>query len=143
MPEEIVGNCAMQCVKGLHYLHKERRIIHRDIKPSNILVNSVGEFKITDFGMSKELSSALSAGQTWIGTNQYMSPERVGGLDYSFNADVWSLGLLLYQCATGHQPYQGSNTFELLDQIVDGEPPALPAGTFTNEASPHSQTLSH
>jgi serine/threonine protein kinase len=51
-------------------------------------------------GMSKELSSTLSAGQTWIGTNSYMSPERVGGINYTFNADVWSLGLLVYQCCT-------------------------------------------
>eukprot|EP00283_Hemiselmis_rufescens_P016124 CAMPEP_0173440474 /NCGR_PEP_ID=MMETSP1357-20121228/22951_1 /TAXON_ID=77926 /ORGANISM="Hemiselmis rufescens, Strain PCC563" /LENGTH=282 /DNA_ID=CAMNT_0014405953 /DNA_START=93 /DNA_END=937 /DNA_ORIENTATION=- len=134
LPEAVMGNCALQVVRGLRYLHSERRIIHRDIKPNNVLVNSSGAFKITDFGMSKGLSDAFSAGQTWIGTNAYMSPERVGGLDYSFNADVWSLGLMTYQCCTGLAPYQGSNTFELLDQIVDGDPPVLPRAQFSNEA---------
>eukprot|EP00281_Chroomonas_sp_CCMP1168_P032260 CAMPEP_0206253710 /NCGR_PEP_ID=MMETSP0047_2-20121206/23299_1 /ASSEMBLY_ACC=CAM_ASM_000192 /TAXON_ID=195065 /ORGANISM="Chroomonas mesostigmatica_cf, Strain CCMP1168" /LENGTH=290 /DNA_ID=CAMNT_0053679941 /DNA_START=248 /DNA_END=1116 /DNA_ORIENTATION=- len=134
LPEDVMGNCTLQVVRGLRYLHAERRIIHRDIKPNNVLVNSKGQFKITDFGMSKELSSTLSAGQTWIGTNSYMSPERVGGLDYTFNADVWSLGLLVYQCCTALPPYLGTNTFELLDQIVDGTPPCLPKGQFSNEA---------
>lgn len=87
-----MGNCALQVVRGLSYLHGDRRIIHRDIKPSNVLVNSQGKFKISDFGMSKELSDTLTAGQTWVGTSSYMSPERVGGMDYSFNADIWSLG---------------------------------------------------
>mmetsp|Transcript_38021 Transcript_38021/g.93456 ORF Transcript_38021/g.93456 Transcript_38021/m.93456 type:complete len:361 (-) Transcript_38021:83-1165(-) len=134
IPEDIMGNCALQITRGLKYLHFDRRIMHRDIKPNNVLVNSKGQFKISDFGMSKELSNTLSAGQTWVGTSSYMSPERVGGLDYSFNADVWSLGLLVYECSTGLKPYGGHNTFELLDQIVDGEPPALPQGQFSHEA---------
>jgi len=134
MPENVLGNCALQVLRGLLYLHGERRIMHRDVKPSNVLVNSEGRFKIADFGMSKELGDTLAAGQTWVGTSSYMSPERVGGLDYSFNADVWSLGLLVFECATGKPPYAGVNTFELLDQIVDGSPPQLQQGQFSNEA---------
>jgi len=134
MPENIVGNCSLQILRGLHYLHYERRIMHRDIKPSNVLVNSSGIFKIADFGMSKELGDTLAAGQTWVGTSSYMSPERVGGMDYSFNADVWSLGLLVFECATGKPPYAGVSTFELLDKIVDETPPVLAKGVFSNEA---------
>ena len=63
-----------------------------------------------------------------------MSPERVGGMNYSFNADIWSLGLLVFQCSTGEAPYANVNTFELLDMIVDGNPPTLPQGKFSNEA---------
>ena len=133
-PEDIMGNGALQVVRGLGYLHSERRIMHRDIKPSNVLVNSMGKFKITDFGMSKELSDTLTAGQTWVGTSSYMSPERVGGMDYSFNADIWSLGLLVYECATGKAAYAGTNQFELLDRIVDGSPPTLPDGIASPEA---------
>uniref|UniRef100_A0A6U6DI80 mitogen-activated protein kinase kinase n=2 Tax=Guillardia theta TaxID=55529 RepID=A0A6U6DI80_GUITH len=133
IPEKVMGNCASQILEALTYLHTTRRIIHRDVKPSNVLVNSRGSFKLGDFGMSKELSNTLSAGQTWVGTSSYMSPERVSGLDYSYNADVWGLGILVYESCSGQPAYAGS-TFELLDEIVDGEPPALTAEAFSEEA---------
>jgi mitogen-activated protein kinase kinase 1 len=132
IPEEIMGCCAGQIVAGLHYLHDQRRIIHRDIKPSNILLNSRGQFKLADFGMSKELHT-LDAGHTWVGTSSYMSPERVGGETYSFNADLWSLGVLVLESCTGHSPYEGTTQYDILDRIVDGDPPALPP-TFSNQA---------
>jgi len=133
IPEKVMGNCASQILEALKYLHTTRRIIHRDVKPSNVLVNSRGSFKLGDFGMSKELSNTLSAGQTWVGTSSYMSPERVSGLDYSYNADVWGLGILVYEACSGQPAYAGS-TFELLDEIVDGEPPALPMEQHTEDA---------
>ncbi|KAF5962217.1 hypothetical protein HYC85_003426 [Camellia sinensis] len=68
--------------KGLSYLHHEKHIIHRDLKPSNLLVNHRGEVKITDFG-----------------------PERICGSKYGSRSDIWSLGLVLLECATGHFPY--------------------------------------
>jgi serine/threonine protein kinase len=122
-----------QVIAGMVYLHGTRRLIHRDIKPSNVLLNSGGMFKIADFGMSKELSDTMSAGQTWVGTSSYMSPERVMGINYSFNADIWSLGIIVYECCTGQAPFGGAQTYELLDNIVDKEPPALPED-FSNEA---------
>mmetsp|Transcript_77418 Transcript_77418/g.208904 ORF Transcript_77418/g.208904 Transcript_77418/m.208904 type:complete len:243 (-) Transcript_77418:122-850(-) len=132
IPEDIMGCCAGQVVSGLHYLHDQRRVIHRDIKPSNILVNSKGQCKLTDFGMARELHT-FDAGHTWVGTSSYMSPERVGGESYSFSADIWSLGVLVFEACTGHSPYEGTAQFEILDRIVDGDPPALPA-TFSGQA---------
>eukprot|EP00291_Cryptomonas_curvata_P004186 CAMPEP_0172176288 /NCGR_PEP_ID=MMETSP1050-20130122/14714_1 /TAXON_ID=233186 /ORGANISM="Cryptomonas curvata, Strain CCAP979/52" /LENGTH=291 /DNA_ID=CAMNT_0012848513 /DNA_START=224 /DNA_END=1102 /DNA_ORIENTATION=+ len=132
IPEEIMGDCAGQIVAGLHYLHDKRRIIHRDIKPSNILLNSRGQFKLADFGMSREVGT-MDAGNTWVGTSSYMSPERVGGETYSFNSDIWSLGVVVLESCTGRSPYEGTTQYDILDRIVDGDPPALPA-TFSNQA---------
>lgn len=133
MSEAAVGLCCGHVLSGLVYLHKERHIIHRDIKPSNVLLDAYGCFKISDFGMSKELSDTLSAGQTWVGTSCYMSPERVSGLDYSFNADIWGVGILAFECCQGKGPYASKSAFELLDAIVDGESPSLPPDDFSAE----------
>ena len=92
-------------MKGLQYLHKDRRIIHRDIKPSNLLMNSAGRLKIADFGVSGQLANSVSKCQTWVGTVTYMSPERIKGDAYGFASDSWSLGLSLLEFALGHFPY--------------------------------------
>jgi serine/threonine protein kinase len=73
----------------------------RDIKPGNLLLSSSGHLKISDFGVSSQLSSSMSKCLSWVGTVTYMSPERIRGDSYSFNTDVWSLGLVLVECALG------------------------------------------
>ncbi len=98
---------ARQALAGLRHLHRELRVIHRDIKPSNMLLTSSGQLKITDFGVSGQLTNSVSQALSWVGTLTYMSPERIKGESYSFNSDVWSLGLLLVQCAIGRFPYTG------------------------------------
>jgi mitogen-activated protein kinase kinase 1 len=96
---------ARQVLTGLSHLHKALRVVHRDIKPSNLLLNSAGQLKLTDFGVSGQLSNSMSKCLSWVGTVTYMSPERIRGDTYSYNTDVWSLGLLLLECATGRFPY--------------------------------------
>ncbi|XP_060205356.1 mitogen-activated protein kinase kinase 6-like [Lycium barbarum] len=129
-----------QVLQGLVYLHNERRVIHRDIKPSNLLVNHKGEVKITDFGVSAMLASSMGQRDTFVGTYNYMAPERISGSTYDYKSDIWSLGMVILECAIGRFPYiqsedqQGRPSFyELLEAIVSSPPPSAPADQFSPE----------
>lgn len=136
--ERVLANITTQVLKGLVYLHKSIHLIHRDIKPSNLLLNTQGKVKIADFGVSGQLAHTLSQAVTWVGTVTYMSPERISGKPYSFDSDLWSLGLTLVECALGYYPYNTEREgkpvsfFELLDFIVVAPAPELPS-TFSPE----------
>ena len=82
---------------GLNHLHKNIKIIHRDIKPSNLLVNSKGEVKIADFGVSGKITNTNDEKKTFVGTAFYMSPERLNGQSYNYNTDLWSFGLTIME----------------------------------------------
>lgn len=135
MPEYVIGKSTYQILKALNYLHKERHQIHRDMKPENILVNSFGEFKLTDFGISKQLYETLNLCKSFVGTIAYMSPERMNSEDYSYPSDIWSLGLIIYEMATGQFGYTEKRRFiEMRDVIMNQDPPTLPNdGTFSEE----------
>ncbi|KAI3942619.1 hypothetical protein MKW92_018763 [Papaver armeniacum] len=126
-------------LQGLVYLHNERHVIHRDIKPSNLLVNQKGEIKITDFGVSAMLASSKGQWDTFVGTYNYMSPERISGSTYDYSSDIWSLGMVILECAIGRFPCvqsedQGSPKFyELLQAIVGKPPPSAPPDQFSPE----------
>ena len=109
--------------------------MHRDIKPSNIVVNSKGQIKLCDFGVSGELDRSVA--DTFVGTGTYMAPERIQGSPYTVKSDVWSVGLTLMELAIGKFPFSGSNDSEdepsgpqgildLLQQIVLEPAPKLP-----------------
>ena len=84
---------------GLCYLHGTLNIIHRDLKPSNLLLNSRGEVKISDFGVSGQLAHGRAESSSWLGTARYMAPERIGGGTYG----VWAwLASLACTCAEHH-----------------------------------------
>ncbi|KAL0058864.1 MAP kinase kinase (MEK) [Marasmius tenuissimus] len=100
---DVVGKVAESVLKGLLYLYDEHHIIHRDIKPSNILLNSEGDVKLCDFGVSGELINSLA--NTFVGTSIYMSPERIQGAEYSIRSDVWSLGITIVELAHGRFPF--------------------------------------
>lgn len=102
IPDDILGRISYYIVQGLCYLRKSG-FIHRDLKPSNVLLSLTGEIKIVDFGMARQLKSSEQA-QTYLGTMIYMAPERLTNKPYSFKSDVWSLGLLIYECALGQFP---------------------------------------
>lgn len=90
---------------GLVFLHRTKHQLHRDIKPENVLLDSSGQLKLTDFGISKQLDKTYGLTNTFVGTLVYMSPERMGGKNYSYSADVWALGIILHELATGAHPY--------------------------------------
>jgi mitogen-activated protein kinase kinase 1 len=77
-------------------------IVMTDVKPSNILVNSGGEIKLCDFGVSGQLIDSLA--NSFVGTRSYMSPERLQGNHYSVQSDIWSMGLSLVEMAIGKYP---------------------------------------
>mmetsp|Transcript_35376 Transcript_35376/g.83256 ORF Transcript_35376/g.83256 Transcript_35376/m.83256 type:complete len:300 (-) Transcript_35376:64-963(-) len=139
LPEVFLGFATSQVLNALVYLHRDRRLIHRDIKPSNILLNSSGMVKICDFGMSTTLASTLDPAHTWVGSTTYMSPERISGLQYIWNSDVWSLGISLVELANGDFPYKSNHKnkrmemVDLLDQIIEEAPPQLDAARFSPE----------
>ncbi|MEW5306276.1 MAG: hypothetical protein WDW36_008750 [Sanguina aurantia] len=140
IPERYIAAIARQTVAGLLYLHKELRVVHRDIKPSNLLMNDSGELKISDFGVSGQLTGSVSNCHSWVGTVSYMSPERIKGECYSYDSDLWSLGLTLVECALGRFPYPPPaeagiqlGFWELLEYIVMEAAPALPRAEFSPE----------
>jgi outer membrane protein assembly factor BamB len=92
---------------ALHYAHS-RGLVHRDIKPSNVLIDEQGNCLLTDFGISKMVGGTAKFTQTGaiIGTPEYMSPEQILGEELDGRSDIYSLGVVLYQLATGRAPYR-------------------------------------
>lgn len=144
IPENILRKITYASTQGLRTLKDEHKIIHRDVKPTNILVNTRGQVKICDFGVSGNLVASIA--KTNIGCQSYMAPERIsgGGIaaagansgsgTYSAQSDIWSLGLTIIECAMGRYPYPPetyNNIFSQLSAIVDGEPPDLPEEGFS------------
>jgi len=102
IPEQVLGKITVAVLAGLRYLRDQQKLLHRDVKPSNILVNTRGEIKMCDFGVSGELIN--SKANSFVGTRSYMSPERLLGTGYNIRSDIWSLGLSLVEMAIGQYP---------------------------------------
>ncbi|THU52426.1 hypothetical protein C4D60_Mb10t03870 [Musa balbisiana] len=136
IPEAYLAAICKQVLHGLTYLHHEKHIIHRDLKPSNILINHSGEVKISDFGVSAIIASSSGQRDTFTGTYNYMSPERITGQKHGHKGDIWSLGLIMLECATGQFPYPPCDSFyELLEEVVEQPPPFAPPDQFSAEYS--------
>ncbi|RDW91315.1 putative dual specificity mitogen-activated protein kinase kinase 1 [Coleophoma crateriformis] len=132
---DVLGKIAEATLGGLTYLYTKHHIMHRDIKPSNILVNSRGDIKLCDFGVSGELINSVA--DTFVGTSTYMAPERIQGQKYTVKSDVWSFGLSIMELAIGKFPFDASEhlsdgdvapqgILDLLQQIVFEPAPKLP-----------------
>jgi len=126
IPEPILGVIAHELLQGLVYMHSKKRV-HRDVKPQNICLNSKGEAKLTDFGLTKEIQNSLGNCKTMLGTYSYMSPERIKNEGYEYKSDIWSLGIVLMECAGGVFPFPecGGVYMDLISRIVDDDAPTL------------------
>ncbi|KJH49802.1 kinase domain protein [Dictyocaulus viviparus] len=125
--ENVIGHIAVSVIDAFYYLKSELKIIHRDVKPSNILVNRCGIVKLCDFGISGQLINSLAKTHD-AGCQPYLSPERLShyGQKYDIRSDIWSLGITLYEIATGEFPYPPwSSVFDQLSAVVQGDPPML------------------
>ena len=127
MPENVLRKITLATTMGLKSLKDDHNIIHRDVKPTNILVNTQGQVKICDFGVSGNLVASIA--KTNIGCQSYMAPERIagggvaqaganpGGGTYSVQSDVWSLGLTIVECAMGRYPYPPETYNNIFSQL--------------------------
>ncbi len=111
----------LDVIRAVHHAH-QRGVLHRDLKPSNVLVDSQGTRYVTDFGLAKRLADAnvsiTESGQV-LGTPKYMPPEQAAGRkDLTVVADVYSLGVILYERLTGQTPFTGDNALTLIRQSI-------------------------
>ena len=119
---------ARQVASGLAHAHAAR-IVHRDLKPSNIMIGPDGHARILDFGLALPLSAGLETstritqdGQT-LGTVAYMPPEQIRGQTVDATADIWALGVTVYEMLAGRLPFTGANAFAIM-RAIEERPPA-------------------
>jgi serine/threonine protein kinase/tetratricopeptide (TPR) repeat protein len=111
-PGQAIG-IALQVCEGLEEAHK-LGVVHRDLKPQNIMIDEDGNARIMDFGIARSLSGkGITGAGVMIGTPEYMSPEQVEGKDTDQRSDIYSLGVILYEMATGRVPFEGDTPFTI------------------------------
>uniref|UniRef100_A0A3P8YA03 mitogen-activated protein kinase kinase n=1 Tax=Esox lucius TaxID=8010 RepID=A0A3P8YA03_ESOLU len=137
IPEDILGKITVAIVKALEHLHNKLSVIHRDVKPSNVLINTQGQVKMCDFGISGQLVDSV-AKTLDAGCKPYMAPERINPdlnqKGYSVKSDIWSLGITMIELAILKFPYESWGTpFQQLKQVVDEPSPQLPSDRFSPE----------
>jgi serine/threonine-protein kinase len=120
---DVVGQAAL----GLQAAH-DAGVIHRDVKPGNILVTPDGVVKVTDFGIARATNAVpLTRTGAIMGTAYYISPEQASGRPVTPASDVYSLGIVAYECLTGRRPFDGDTPVSVALAQVSQEPPDLPA----------------
>ncbi|XP_023274618.1 dual specificity mitogen-activated protein kinase kinase 6 isoform X1 [Seriola lalandi dorsalis] len=135
IPEDILGKIAVSIVKALEHLHSNLQVIHRDVKPSNVLINTQGQVKMCDFGISGYLVDSVAKTMD-AGCKPYMAPERINPetnqKGYNVKSDIWSLGITMIELAILRFPYDSWGTpFQQLKQVVEEPSPQLPADQFS------------
>ncbi|KAG6865846.1 hypothetical protein C0991_011178 [Blastosporella zonata] len=125
LEERYVSVIVREVLVGLSYLHKVP-IIHRDIKAANILVTATGKVVICDFGVSALLATSSSKRNTLTGTPHWMAPELLQNLPvYDTKADIWSLGIVVYEMIKGTPPHNTLENIKVMDLIPKAKPPRL------------------
>ncbi len=129
LPVPEIKRVLIEAARALGYAHKHG-IVHRDIKPDNIMFDELGQAIVTDFGIAKAQSGARLTGTGMsIGTPHYMSPEQARAQTLDGRSDVYSLGVVGYQCLTGHVPFDGEDSFSIGYKHIMEELPTPPLET--------------
>jgi serine/threonine protein kinase len=144
LPSESVLRYGVQIASALVRAH-DRGIVHRDLKTANIVVSAEGLVKVLDFGLAKRIGSgvlqattlalgAMAEPSTVSGTLPYMAPEVLRGEGADYRSDLWALGIVLYEAASGHLPFEGRTVFDLSSSIMRELPkplgPPVPPGLW-------------
>src|SRR5450755_3822899 len=135
LPLDQIVEIASALADSLAAAH-EKGIVHRDLKPANVMVTGDGRVKVLDFGLAKDVSAEksgdatlTSAGHTQagmvMGTPAYMSPEQTSGRPLDHRTDIFSLGVVLHEMATGRRPFEGTSSAELISAILRDTPPSV------------------
>jgi serine/threonine protein kinase len=119
-PTRIVG-LVYKTSKALEFANSVG-VVHRDIKPANILVHGDFDIKVSDFGAAQLAHSQITQ-VSGVGSPAYMSPEQLKGEEIDYRTDMYSLGAVLYHLLTGHRPFDGGNTYELIQSIINEPAP--------------------
>jgi serine/threonine protein kinase len=145
LPPESVLRYGVQIASALSRAH-DRGIVHRDLKTVNIVVTADGLVKVLDFGLAKQVGSGIFEGSTrsfataqdassMSGTLPYMAPEVLRGAAADYRSDLWALGVVLYEAASGRLPFEGRTGFEISSAILRELPnplgPPVPPGLWT------------
>jgi serine/threonine protein kinase len=124
-PEQ-ASSVAKEVLSALKLAHRDG-LVHRDIKPSNILMTSEGVAKLTDFGISRSVTQTteITAAGLFTGTITYSAPEQLAGDDVGDSSDLYSLGCVLYECLSGHPPFESDDVNRLAFQQRFADPPPI------------------
>src|SRR5947207_2517617 len=130
LPPSEIRMTLLQVARALAYAHKGG-IVHRDIKPDNIMFDEHGQAVVTDFGIAKAASGGKLTGTGMsIGTPHYMSPEQARAQSLDGRSDLYSLGVVAFQCLVGHVPFDGEDSFSIGYKHIMEEVPTPPLETY-------------
>lgn len=127
LPEPVILRVMHQLLDALEYAHSQG-VWHRDIKPANLIITSAGQLKVTDFGIARIESAALTQVTSTIGTPGYMAPEQYIGESFDHRVDIFAAGVLLYRMLAGQPPFSGSAE-SVMYAILNKDP--TPLGQLT------------
>ncbi|ORZ01815.1 Pkinase-domain-containing protein [Lobosporangium transversale] len=122
--EKCIAVIAREVLQALSYLHKHG-IIHRDIKAANILLTDEGRVQLCDFGVAGQVTMNSLKRNSFVGTPYWMAPEVIKGQTYDYKADIWSLGITIYEIATGNPPFADQDPMRAMSLIPKTRPAQL------------------